>query len=49
MEYDGDLVYPPPEFFTGGFTFILYGIPFLIVGLYLIQKTISENYHKTKD
>lgn len=43
---DGDLVYPSPEFFTGAFSFALYGLPFLIVGLYLIKKSRSENHHK---
>ena len=36
---DGNLVVPPPEFFDNGFLSALYGIPFLILGIYLIKKS----------
>ena len=38
-DYDGNLVVPPPEFFGNGFLSALYGIPFLIFGIYLIKKS----------
>ena len=38
-DYEGNLVVPPPEFFDNGFLAALYGIPFLIFGIYLIKKS----------
>ena len=37
-DHGGNLVEPPPEFFSNGIIFALYGISFLVSGIYLIKK-----------
>ena len=38
-DYGGNLIKPPPEFFDNGVLLALYGIPFLVSGIYLIKKS----------